>query len=116
MVIHIQIGKCYAGLKLRIGDVDSQIEHSNITKKEVLSDIKDALDEFDDGHDINCEGSMCYCESRQNNRNKDSKGDAKMNKINELLRVVEARLVMPWEGTLTHTTETVKRLMKRLGM
>jgi len=68
MVLHIQIGKSHKGLTLRHGDVEGSSEHNNITKEEVLSEIKDLLEEFDDGHDINCEGSMCHCANRHKKR------------------------------------------------
>lgn len=65
MVIHIQIGKGYNGLQLRFGDVEGSTTHSNITKEEVLDYIKEELEGFDDGHDMLCEGIMCYCASRK---------------------------------------------------
>ena len=77
MVVHIEIGKCYAGLRLRIGDVQGASESSNVTKEEVLSEIKDVLDKFDDGHDINCEGSMCYCGARARERKEKTSGGVK---------------------------------------
>lgn len=65
MVIHIEVGKSLHGLELRIGDCEEDSAYTNFTKEEVLEEIKDVLEDFDDGHDSSCEGSLCYCKQRR---------------------------------------------------
>lgn len=66
MVIHIEIGKMHVAhrFRVRIGDCEGAVECSNINKEEVMTEIRNALDELDDGHDTGCERSMCYCANR----------------------------------------------------
>ena len=67
MVIHIEIGKTWRAdnFRVRIGDIEGSTDSYLLSKEEVLRRISDALDEFDDGHDINCEGSACWCSKRR---------------------------------------------------
>lgn len=66
MTINIEIGKAYISdrWRIRIGDIQGSTEMSNISKEELIKEILDAIEEEDDGHDSNCEGSMCYCSGR----------------------------------------------------
>ncbi len=83
MVIKIEIGKSYVSdrWRIRVGDIDGSTESSGIPKKELLKEIKDAIEEEDDGHDSNCEGSMCYCSGRLR-RAKKQRAETSNTKIN----------------------------------
>jgi len=62
-MIHIEIGKSYAGLIIRIGDCEGSTEFSNTDKKTILRLISDEIDRlemsarngeaFSDGNPIN---------------------------------------------------------------
>jgi len=66
MTIQIEIGKSHVSdrWRIRIGDIQGSTECSYITKEELMKEIIGEIEEEDDGHDSNCEGSMCYCSSR----------------------------------------------------
>ena len=65
-MINIEICKGHTSDKwsIRIGDIEGSTSESNISKEELFEAIKEAINETDDGHDINCEGSMCWCKAR----------------------------------------------------
>jgi len=46
-MIHIEIGKSYAGLVVRIGDCEGSIEESNTNKESILGLISDEIDELE---------------------------------------------------------------------
>lgn len=46
-MIHIEIGKSFAGLRVRIGDLEGSIEESNTDKKNILKLIGDEIDRLE---------------------------------------------------------------------
>lgn len=67
MTIHIEIGKTHKSGKfaIRIGDIEYAKECHLLTKQEIIGKIILALDDLDDGHDLGCEGTMCWCSARE---------------------------------------------------
>ena len=44
--IHIEIAESFKGLMIRIGDIRGSTELTNFTKKEILYEVSEAIDEL----------------------------------------------------------------------